>query len=109
MIRVRGTCASLATLCVFGALLLAVPSTAAAKDCGDRYGQIRDGRDPGALILKRRDISCPAVRKLGRALLRDAPLPSRIDGFYCRYIAANAGGGEARCTSGRRLVLFGFE
>ena len=99
----------LAVLCALGALVLALPSAAAAKDCGDRYGQITGGSRPGVLILKRRDIGCAAVRTIARVLLRNAPLPRRIDGLYCRYVAANVGGGEARCTSGRRLVLFGFE
>lgn len=104
--------AGMAVACASAALLLLLPSFAAAKNCGDRYGQLTRG--PSALlILKRHKVGCPKVRRLGRALLRGAkPLPRRIDGFRCRRVHINAGGGAARCTRirhRRHWVLFGFE
>jgi hypothetical protein len=83
--------------------------------CGARHSQliVREGHPPldiGILILRRSGVPCHIVRRVGRALLRPGiDLPQRIDGLHCRRIQLNAGGGAARCTSGRKLVEYGFE
>jgi hypothetical protein len=82
---------------------------AAAKECGGRYRQFTSGHG-AVLILKRNDIDCRTMRKLGYALLSlRVNLPHRIDGFECRPVNVQAGGGAARCVKGPHSVEFGFE
>lgn len=91
------------------------PTWTPPTTCGAKHSQliVREGHPPlaiGILILRRNGVPCHIVRKVGRALLHPGiNLPQRIDGLQCRRIQVNAGGGAARCTSGRRLVEYGFE
>jgi hypothetical protein len=82
--------------------------------CGGRYHQITDGSIGGVLILRQRNIGCATIATLGHHLLHgvrglNSHAGARIDRFVCHYVPIKAGGGAARCTSARAMVLFGFE
>lgn len=92
------------------ALALALPGTAAAKNCADRNGGFVRHHQ-GLLVLKHRALSCKTIRTVALRLLNGAHQPGRIDGLHCRRDnKVQAGGGATRCTLGKRkLVEYGWE
>lgn len=104
--RVLGTLLVIAGL---AAVTLIGPASAVAKDCGDQYGNITKGHQAILVLVRRNVTSCTTVRTLGFAVIAK-PLPLKLDGFTCRRLNIQAGGGAADCTASRgREVEFGYE